>query len=125
MPDPAKTRNDGGIKFVRQTIAALDGDGLSTIYIVQKGSMKRGVARTVSKNENNVEFKQNFELMIPTGNLTLQFLNPTDKPPASLQSITVIDTTGVPQNVILGAVDDDFGAGTEATLTVDIFTQQG
>ena len=125
MSDPANTLNDGGIKFVRQTITAQDVTSVSTQYIVKKGSMKRGVRRITSENENGVEDKQNFAAQIPTGSLTLQFINPTDQPPKQMQAITVKDTTGTNQNVIIGEVDDEFGAGEEAMVTVQIYAKQG
>lgn len=124
MADPTGTYNDGGIKFIRQLITALDTTGTSTQYICKKGSMKRGVKRTTSENENGVENKQNLSARIPTGSLTLQFVNPTDNPPKPMQAITVKDTTNTNQNVILGEVGDEWSAGDEAMVTVEIFAKQ-
>lgn len=124
MPAPTNTYNDGGIKFVRQTISALDSSGATTSYIVKKGSLKRGVKRVVSENENGVEFKQGFMKQIPSGSLTLQFIEEDDKPPKLMQAITVIDTTGASIDVIIAGVDDEFGAGEEAMVTAEIYEAQ-
>jgi len=124
MSDPANTLNDGGIKFIRQLVTALDSSGSSTQYICKKGSMKRGVKRTTSENENGVENKQNFAAQIPSGSLTLQFVNPTDLPPKIMQTITVKDTTNTNQNVIIGEVSDEWSAGEEATVTCEIYAKQ-
>lgn len=125
MPDPTNTYNDGGIKFVRQTISALDTAGATTTYIVKSGSLRRAVKRVTSENENGVENKQAFMKQIPSGSLTLQFIETDDKPPKPMQAITVKDTTDASINVILAGVDDSFGAGEEAGVTVEIYEKQG
>lgn len=124
MPAPTNTYNDGGIKFVRQTISAIDSAGATTSYIVKKGSLKRGVKRVTSDNENGVENKQAFMKQIPSGSLTLQFIEEDDKPPKIMQAITLIDTTGASIDVIIAGVDDEFGAGEEAMVTAEIYEAQ-
>ncbi len=124
MPDPAGTLNDGGIKFVRQTISAKDESGTSTTFVVKKGSLKGPVNRITSHNENNVENKQAFMLGIRTGSMTLQFVNAGDKVPARLQVIAGVLTTGIAVNIIIGEVDEEFGAGEEAMVTCQIYEQQ-
>jgi len=124
MPDPARTLNDGGIKFVRQRIVLKDGTDTDTSFIVREGSLEEDVNRIVSKDENDVEFRQNFTGKIPTGSLTLQFVDPAGKPPKTMQPAQVIDQTGAQIPIIIGKVGQKFGAGEEAMVTVDIFAKQ-
>jgi hypothetical protein len=123
MPDPAGTLNDGGVKFVRQRISAKDINGLVTSYIVKKGSLHAPVKRIVSTDENDVEFKQAFMNQIRSGSLDLQFIAAADKPPGRLQVITVLTSAGINMNVIIAPVDEDFGAGTEAEVKVEIYEE--
>jgi hypothetical protein len=117
MPD---TYNDGGIKFIRQKIVAKDGANANTNYIVRTGSLKAGVKRITSEDENGVERSQAQMNQIPTGSIELQFTTNTDLPPAPNQLVIMKDTSGANINVIFGAVDQKFGAGEEAMVTVEI-----
>jgi len=125
MPDPTGTYNDGGIKFVRQTVTANDDSSVSTTYIVKDGSLKAGTKRIVSDNENGVERSQAFMGQIRTGTLSLQFVNAADKPPALMQVIDIQDTTGTTVHVIVHDVSQKFGAGEEATVTLEIAEKKG
>ncbi len=124
MPAPTGTYNDGGIKFVRQTVTALDSAGANVTYVVKSGSLDRDVNRITSTNENNVENKQAFQLKIPTGSIELQFVAEADKPPKPLQAIALVDCNGAAVQVIIGKVSEKFGAGEEAMVTCDIYSAQ-
>jgi hypothetical protein len=124
MSEPVGTFNDGGIKFVRQLISLKDVTGATTQYIVKKGNLKNGIKRVVSTNQNDVENKQALMDKIPEGKLTLQFVNETDNPPGTKQYATVIDTTGTTQAILIGEVGQEFSAGEEAMVDVDIYARQ-
>lgn len=124
MAEPAKTFNDGGIKFNRQTVNLKDGDGTATDYILKKGNLKASVVRIKSPNENGVNNKQAGMLDIPEGKFTLQYIVPTDKPPASMQYFTAKDSGGTVRNLVLWDVDDQFGAGEEAILDCEVSEKQ-
>lgn len=125
MPAPTGTYNDGGIKFVRQTITLLDTSGASETYVVKSGSLETPIKRVVRENENGVEDAQAFMTQIKTGSLTLQFVAEADKPPKPLQAAQVVDTTGAAVDIILAKVSQTFGAGEEASVTCEIFEKKG
>jgi len=121
---PQNTLNDGGVKFVRQTIQLGTRAGATVTYIVKEGSMEGDVKRTTARNENDVENKQAFSNDIPKGSITLSFVNMTDDPPARLQSVLLYTTEQTQVKVILGKVGQKFGTGEDATCTCDIYEQQ-
>jgi len=124
MSDPAKTFNDGGIKFNRQTVSLKDTDGTQTDYVLKKGNLKAGVKKVTSDNQNGVEYKQAGMAKIPEGKFSLQYINPTDKVPAQMQYFTAQDSGGNTRNLVLWEVDDQFGAGEEAVIECDVSEKQ-
>lgn len=124
MPDPAGTKNNGGIKFVRQVVSIAASDDQATNYIVKKGSLKAGSKRVVEEDENGVENKQAFMKQIRSGSLTLQFTSEDSKPPKQFAEATIKATDGANITVIISEVDEDFGSDTPATVTVPIYEKQ-
>jgi hypothetical protein len=116
--------NDGGIKFVQQTISAKDNTGTSTVYIVKKGSMKAGAERVVQKDQFGNETQQAGMSKIRSGSADLQFILPTDKPPARFQNITILGTSGVAYNVAIFEVDEDVGADSAADCKLTLYEVQ-
>jgi hypothetical protein len=120
----AAAYNDGGIKFVQQTISAKDNTGTSTVYIVKKGSMKAGSERVVQKDQNGAEYQQAGFPKIRAGSIDLQFILPADKPPARFQNITVLGTGGVAYNVAIFEVDEDTASDSPADVKLTIYEVQ-
>jgi hypothetical protein len=116
--------NDGGIKFVQQTITAKDNTGTSTVYIVKKGSMKAGSQRVVSADQFGNEYQQAGMTKIRAGSIDLQFILAADKPPARFQNITVLGTGGVPYNVAIFEVDEDVDAASPADVKLTVYEVQ-
>jgi hypothetical protein len=116
--------NDGGLKFVQQTITAKDNTGTSTVYVIRKSSMKAGTERVVQKDQFGNENGQAGMTKIRAGSADGQFILPADKPPARFQNITIILTSGVPYNVAIFDVDEDVGADSTANFKLTLYEVQ-
>jgi hypothetical protein len=116
--------NDGGIKFVQQTITAKDNTGTVTTYIVKKGSVKAGAERIVQKDQFGNEIQQAGMSKIRSGSVDLQFILPADKPPERFQVITLLGTSGVAYNMSIFEVDEDVAADSAADCKLTIYETQ-
>ena len=118
---------DGAIKLNEQTVSLLNNAAspVATTYIVKKGSLKSGVDKVKSQDQNGAFRGRALALQDTEGSLTLQFVNNSDKPPQPLQFFSVVDSAGVTRSLILEGVGENFGTREEVMLECEVCLMVG
>ena len=125
---PANTNvTDGPLKLNEQTVSLLNNAAspVATTYILKKGSLKSGVDKVKSLDQNGAFRSRALALQDTEGSMTLQFVLNADKPPQPLQFFTVVDSAGVTRNLILEGVGENFGTREEVILECEICLMVG
>lgn len=116
--------NDGGIKFVRQTVTTKDVSNADTTYVCKTGSLNLGASRITQRDENDVENAQAGSSNIKEGSVTLQFIDPADKAPKQFAEMTLEDTSGNDVTVIIWEVSEKFGSAEAAMVELKVYEKQ-
>lgn len=114
MPDPAGTKNDGGMQFGSQ-LTTIGG----TEFIAENISVTRPTRIIESNNQYGVPNKQVIVDGKPTGTATLQLPAANTPPPARREEFTLLPVGGgAPVTYITTEVGDAFDQNGETKVNI-------
>lgn len=125
MPDPAGTKNDGGVVFGSQVLSIDDRDDNPQDYIADAFSLDDPSNFFVRKNEVGVPNGQVGIDDVPTGTATLQLEDSTVKLPKKYAEFTATEVGGSSITLIVAKVGQAFQSEGETKVTIDIRAKLG